>query len=94
MSKTGSLDKVMLEAMSCGIPVVSCNDAAREVFSKKFPQLLFDVGNHKALANKIKNIILMSDGSREVLCKELRKIVIEKNNLSDMIDNLIQYISK
>src|SRR3989338_8371813 len=29
MSKTGSLDKVLLEAMSCGIRVFSCNDAAK-----------------------------------------------------------------
>ncbi len=29
MSETGSLDKTLLEAMACGMTVVSCNDAAR-----------------------------------------------------------------
>jgi|SRR3989344_5868381 len=29
MSRTGSLDKVVLEAMACGIKVLSCNEASR-----------------------------------------------------------------
>lgn len=35
MSNTGSLDKVMVEAIACGTPVVSCNEAITDIMGAK-----------------------------------------------------------
>lgn len=72
LSDTGSLDKAILEAMSCGLPVMSSNDSARKILPDKYiinkePQ---------AIAERIIEFKgYMTDGA------ELRQIVIKDHSL-------------
>lgn len=50
MSKTGSLDKTILEAMSCGMIVVSSNDASKSFLPHEY---VFEPGRPDTLANVI-----------------------------------------
>ena len=50
MSQTGSLDKVLLEAMACGMAVVSCNDAAKSFLPK---ECIFSANDPRDMASKI-----------------------------------------
>lgn len=85
LSKTGSLDKTLLEAMACGINVLSSNDAARGFLSK---ELLFDENNAKDLADKIKNIHeRKTDG-------QLRQYVTENHNLDSLIGRITKIINE
>ena len=52
MSRTGSLDKVLLEAMACGMSVVSCNDAARGFLPSEW---IFSEHDAHGLAAKIQH---------------------------------------
>lgn len=71
MSQTGSLDRVLLEAMSCGIRVLSCNDAARAFLPN---ELIFE--NAEDLANKIQNHTIHFDGRAYVLeHHDLKKLI-------------------
>ncbi|MEK7600432.1 MAG: glycosyltransferase family 4 protein [Patescibacteria group bacterium] len=81
MSRTGSLDKTLLEAMACGARVVSSNDAARAFLP---PELIFDGANQGDLARGINRAL------SELPAPSLRAYVVEHHNL----DTLIQKLSK
>jgi len=83
LSKTGSLDKTILEAMASGMKVLSSNDAARAFLSKG---LLFNENNPEELADKILN---SSEKSAE---DNLRSYVIENHNLDKLIDKISNII--
>ena len=81
LSKTGSLDKTMLEAMACGIKVISSNDAARTILPV---ELLFN-DNPQELADKILQ-------SKEINTDSLRNYVVENHNLSALISKISETI--
>ena len=84
LSKTGSLDKTILEAMSCGIKFLSSNDASKSFLPK---ELTFDENSGKNLADKIKNVANMNIPSwRDAVINEhsLRKLI---KNISTIIES-------
>ena len=87
LSKTGSLDKALLEAMACGILVLSSNFSAKDFLS---PQFLFDEDNADDLAFKLQFI------SQKYYSMEsdrpLRNYVVQNHNLENLIDKISNYI--
>ncbi|MFH1780761.1 MAG: glycosyltransferase family 4 protein [Candidatus Nealsonbacteria bacterium] len=79
-SSTGSLDKVVLEAMASGCLVLNCNEAYRQILADKY---LFKRGNEEDLVQKI--IDLMPAGKDYTL----REIVVQNHNLDNFIDKII-----
>ena len=87
VSETGSLDKVVLEAMACGcIPVVS-NEAFKEIL---FDKGLFADGSLLSISEKIKKVYNMDERQRQFLANDLRKIVVERHGLENLVNNLIE----
>ncbi|MEK7616309.1 MAG: glycosyltransferase [Patescibacteria group bacterium] len=77
MSGTGSLDKTLLEAMACGMKVLSCNDAAKAFLPS---ELIFE--NADDLANKIQNYHTNFDGRTYVLeHHDLKKLIAHISSL-------------
>jgi glycosyltransferase involved in cell wall biosynthesis len=72
MSNTGSLDKAILEAMSCGVPVVSSNESFKNIVQDQ----RYHVNNEEELAVKIDE--LFSNQNRATL----RDLVIKEHSLS------------
>ncbi|MCK5211783.1 glycosyltransferase family 4 protein [Candidatus Parcubacteria bacterium] len=87
-SQTGSLDKVVLEAMACGLPVVSCNDAIKNDLLRKYPDLIYRKGDYQALAKRIEEIINISKEKRQELGKELRNIIKNNHSLEKLITTI------
>ncbi len=83
LSKTGSLDKTILEAMACGMKVLSSNDASRSFLSQEF---IFNDSNSSELAQKI--ITLVNTHSDE----KLREYVIQNHNLGRLINKISSII--
>ena len=79
LSSTGSVDKVVLEAMASGCLVLTCNEAFVEILDKKY---LFKIGDPQDLADKI---IELEHTSKD---ESLRKIVIRGYNLDKLIDKV------
>ena len=79
LSKTGSLDKAILEAMACRMNVLSSNDASRGFLS---PDLIFDQDDPIDLANKIRN-----SGTSKAQ-NNLRQYVIDNHDLDNLIDKI------
>lgn len=85
LSKTGSVDKSLLEAMACGIKVLSSNDSSRAFLPE---QLLFDENNPKELAEKIVAL------SKAEVDPKLRQYVVENHNLDKLIDRISSLIKQ
>ncbi len=91
----GGLDKVILEAMaSCVVPLTS-NSAFLNVFPERFSQdLIFKDGNLEDLKLKLKNIIDKKLYENEILCRELREVVVKNHDLNNLIDRIIKEMSR
>jgi len=80
LSKTGSLDKAVLEAMSCDVPVVTTNEAFRGIV----PSGCFVASLDEVPAKALKVIGMTSD---------LRSQVIHTHSLSTLIQKLMNEIN-
>ena len=87
MSRTGSLDKTILEAMATGLLIVSCNSATKEVVDQYKNELIFKEGDAKQLADCIQNLRSLDEDRKNKIRKMLSKIV-EQNELSQLIGKI------
>ncbi len=83
-SSTGSLDKVVLEAMAAGCLVLTCNEAYKKILADKY---IFEKGNANDLADKITNLMTAPADP------QLREIVVKHHNLNNLIDKIIGQFS-
>lgn len=79
-SSTGSLDKVVLEAMASGCLVLTCNQAYEQILEQKYR---FEKGNYNELANKI---FILKDLKQN---NNLREIVTQSHSLNNLTDKII-----
>ncbi|MBU1046192.1 glycosyltransferase family 4 protein [Patescibacteria group bacterium] len=93
-SQTGSLDKAILEAMSCGLLVLSSNDSSKNVFAEYSEKLFFKPKSVNDLSNKIENIIRLSEEDKIKIGKRLRNIVVNDHNLENLIKKIIRLYQK
>ena len=93
-SQTGSLDKAILEAMACGLVVLSSNDSSKNVFGGYKDKLFFKSKDSEDLARKILRITKLSNDERSEIGKRLREIVVRNHNLENLIKNIIRIFQK
>ncbi len=90
MSHTGSLDKAVLEAMSVGLPILTCNEALVDVLGVYGDKLIFPKKSSEILVEKIKFIISTEHTERVFLGRNLREIVKKDHNLSNFIKKIVK----
>ncbi len=83
LSKTGSLDKTILEAMACGMNVLSSNDSSRAFLSD---ELIFGDNNSAELAGKIMTV------KDQAVDPKLRNYIVQNHNLDNLIEKISSYI--
>lgn len=97
MSLTGSLDKAILEAMACGLPVISCNESYK-VFIKSIPDfsecLSFDEGDFLQLAQKIKYYISSAEDIKRLLGEKSRALIAGEHDLSKVSKKIFYELTK
>ena len=91
-SQTGSLDKIVLEAMSCEKPALACNEAFEDVFGDYSKLLMFRKGDPSGLAEKISGVLQMSENQRSKLGAYLRMIVETEHSVENLTDKLVEVL--
>jgi glycosyltransferase involved in cell wall biosynthesis len=94
MGQTGSLDKAIVEAMSAGLPILTCNEALKEVLGKYTDELMFPKKDHVQLSAKIRSIIGLGAEQRFKLGLALRDIVVREHSLPLFIKKIVNIINR
>lgn len=92
-SRTGSLDKVVLEAMASGRPVVTSNEAAAGVLAAApggAERFTFPAGDAGALAARLEALLPLAESERAELGRALRAIVERDHDLERLADRLVE----
>ncbi|PIR06993.1 MAG: hypothetical protein COV55_01035 [Candidatus Komeilibacteria bacterium CG11_big_fil_rev_8_21_14_0_20_36_20] len=88
-SKTGSLDKNVLEAMSCGTLVISSNVAFEDILNSLHPSLY--IYDHKDMADKVIKAINESSGG---LLLSLSQYIQHHQNLEVLSKEIVDLYKK
>lgn len=91
-SHTGSVDKVVLEAMAAGRPVVTCNESFPPIFAELGPdaeKLVFAKRDAEQLASKLATLLDESPAERAALGARLRTIVCRDHEVEALIARLV-----
>lgn len=88
-SLTGSVDKTVLEAMSCERIAITCNESFHEVLGPLAPRLLFPAGDAAALAERIRVCLALPESERRTFGRDLRRIVTEGHDLNRLAARLV-----
>lgn len=87
LTPTGSFDKTILEAMSCGLPVLVSNKTIEDMMPREYKDwVIFKEGDVNDLAKKISVYIVLSN--KYDITSLMRKLVIERHSLLLLIDRL------
>jgi len=89
MSATGSMDKAVLEAMACGLPVVTANEAFKVLLAQWADLLYIPPESPEVLSVRLKQLALMSPEERAALGAALRQLVVEQHSMEHLTDQLM-----
>jgi len=90
MGLTGSLDKAVLEAMSCGLPVLTCNEALIDILGKYKEILMYSKKDYEGFAEKIEFILKLNYETRKKIGEDLRDIVVENHSVDGLITKILK----
>jgi glycosyltransferase involved in cell wall biosynthesis len=88
-SRTGSLDKAVLEALACGRPALTCNEAFVDFFGSDGERYLFRPGDDAALAERLAREISVDPASRGERALALREKVVTEHGVDHLADGLV-----
>jgi len=92
-SRTGSVDKVVLEAMACGVPVLTCNESFVPLLKElggQAPVLGFPAGDAHGFAQRAQTLLEMPAAEYEELGTHLRAIVARDHEVDTLMGRLVQ----
>jgi len=87
---TGGLDKVVLEAMACGVVPLTSNSAFRLVLGVLSPHLVLDEGDAYGLADRMDSLSRLSTSERKELGARLRAIVVQQHSVQSLVRRLVE----
>lgn len=82
----GGLDKAVLQAMACGLPVVSTSEAAQSVL----PQECHTTS--ETMGKKVQAVLALSGDKRHTLSQALRATVERDHSLSQCIERIVTHM--
>ena len=89
-SQTGSLDKVVLEAMSSGRLVLTSNPGFRDILKEFGGMMMFRKRDEKEFCEKAIVLLSLDEKARERASRRLREIVASEHSLGSLMDRIVK----
>ena len=86
ISDTGSLDKTIIEPMAMGIPVITSNDSAKEIFNHLDEKGIYLLDKKEGLKDKLKKMISEKCDFSRV---GLRDEIIRNHSLDNLVKKIV-----
>ncbi len=90
MGRTGSLDKAVPEAMAVGLPILTSNEAFKEVLGSFKEGLMYEKSDSKELAFKMEGLMSKTREERKKLGEKLREIVVREHSLELFVKKILK----
>jgi glycosyltransferase involved in cell wall biosynthesis len=90
LTPNGFVDKVALEAMSCGKPSLVANEGFRETLGAHADALLFRHADAEDLAKRLIGLLALSESDRKRIGLDLRRQIARMHSLDRLVDNLTE----
>ncbi len=94
LSLSTGLDKVVLEAMACGVPSITNNNTFRPMLQTVDPQLMISLDDEEGIVDSILHIMRSTDDTRRIMNRHLRQVVIEDHDVMQLTHKLIGVIQQ
>ena len=94
LSETGSMDKVVLEAMSCGLVVLSTNEAYAGLLGRYDPRLVLEKRDVPLLAERLRWLRGVPPSERSALGCRLRQAVVAGHSLDRLARRMVREIEE
>jgi glycosyltransferase involved in cell wall biosynthesis len=91
-SRTGSLDKAVLEAAACGVVPLVCSSAFRGLFGERWDELSFPPGDAPVLARRMADWLGRGEAERRAVGSELRAVVERSHSVDHLADAIVAMI--
>jgi|YelNatPaOPRAMG01_1025707.scaffolds.fasta_scaffold07905_7 glycosyltransferase involved in cell wall biosynthesis len=89
---TGGMDKVVLESLACGTPVLVCNWTFVPLLGQHAEQLMFHEGNAADLADHLERLASLSAKERGDLVEPLREKVSTEYSVDILMDRVMDVL--
>ena len=93
-SHTGSIDKVVLEAMACEKPALTCNESFAPVLANHEGMLMFAPSNPAELAERLGQVLALDATHRGKLGRTLRQIVVDDHSVAGLTDRFVEVFAR
>ena len=88
ISDTGSLDKTIIEPMAMGIPVITSNDSAKEIFTHINEKGIYLLKDKNELKDVLQNLVKKDlDFDRE----GLREEIVQNHSLEKLAKKIVGF---
>jgi glycosyltransferase involved in cell wall biosynthesis len=89
-----AIDKSALEAMACGLPVISTNESVAEIMpSDLVPALITDAEDTEAQATAIHGVLQQDRTEIAALGERMRAVVVADHSLDRLFDRILEDVS-
>lgn len=88
-SQTGSLDKAAAEAMASGLPMLTANEAFKEVLGEYRESLMYERASTQALAEKIEWLAGLRPEERAKIGAGLRNLIAQHHGLEGFVEKIV-----
>jgi glycosyltransferase involved in cell wall biosynthesis len=87
----GALDRSAAEAMACGVPVISTNDAVAEILPEDLRAILLTRRDDPvAQGDTIGKVMNLSDEDLLHIGKQLREVVVQHHSVEGLFDRILR----
>ena len=93
-SHTGSIDKVVLEAMACEKPALTCNESFAPVLANHEGMLMFAPSDPAELAARLSSVLALGESRRSELGRTLRQIVVDDHSVAGLTDRFVEVFTR